>query len=237
MTMTDAKTSSRDNRILVRSLIVGLFVLMQAILVVFVKHDVLDMNIRPNTQPSLDFYGAIDIGQTFRAEGANIGRIDLLFGTHGRRVSYPVGFELYEIGPSKTLVATSGIDASSLRDNLFQAFRFPVVRGSRGKRYLIRLFASSATAANAMAIWKNSADIYPDGTMVYNGAPDSGDLIFRVYSRRAIASELGRIVAGNPGVLGSPALFAAVVLLLEAAFIWALAAIVDRIMERRDGDV
>lgn len=235
--MTGAKTSPRDNRILVRSLIVGLFVLMQAVLVVFVKYDVLDMNIRPNTQPSLDFYGAIDIGQTFRAEGANIGRIDLLFGTHGRRTTYPVGFELYETGAARTLVAESGIDGAALRDNLYQTFRFPAVRGARGKRYLIRLFASSATAANALAIWKNPADIYPDGTMMYNGAPDPGDLVFRVYSRRTIASELGRITARNPGFLGSPALFVAVVLLLEAAFIWALAAIVDRIMERRDGDV
>jgi hypothetical protein len=235
--MTDAKTPARETRILVRSVVVGLFVLMQAILVFFVKHDTLDMDIRPNTRPSPDFYGAIDIGQTFVARGANIGRIDLLFGTHGRAVSHRIGFELYETGAAKTLVAESGIDGAALRDNLFGAFRFDVVRGTRGKRYLIRLVAPEATAADAVAVWTNSDDVYRDGTMMYNGAPDPGDLIFRVYSRRTIASEFGRITAKNPGILGSPALFGLVILLLEAAFIWALASIVDRILERGDGDV
>lgn len=234
--MTDAKTPARETRTIVRTVTVGLFVLMQAVLVFFVKHDTLDMNIRPNTRPSPDFHGAVDIGQTFLAAGANIGRIDLLFGTRGRAVSHRIGFELYEIDAAKTLVAESGIDGAALRDNLFGAFRFDVVRGSRGKRYLIRLVAPGATAADAVAVWTNPDDVYPDGTMMYNGAPDPGDLIFRVYSRRTIAAELGRVVARNPGILGRPALFAVVILLLEAAFIWALASIVDRILERRNGD-
>jgi len=235
--MTEAKKPARDTRTMVRCAIVGLFLLMQAVLVLIIKHDTLDLDIRPNTRPSPDFHGAIDIGQTFQAAGANIGRIDLLFGTHGRPVSCRVGFELYEIDSARALVASSGIEGADLRDNLFGAFRFAAVRGTRGKRYMIRLVAPEATAEDAVAVWTNSDDIYPEGTMMYNGAPDPGDLVFRVYSRRPIAAELGRIVKGNPGFLGSPILFVAVLLLLEAAFIWALASIVDRILERRDGDV
>lgn len=234
--MTEAKTPSRETRIVVRSAVVGLFILMQAVLVFLVRYDTLDMDIRPNTRPSPDFHGTIDIGQTFTAAGANIGRIDILFGTHGRPVPYRVGFELYETGPGRSLVAASTIDGAAVRDNLFAAFRFKPVRGARGKKFLIRLAAPEATEDNALAVWTNDGDAYPDGTMMYNGAPDPGDLVFRVYSRRQIAAELGRILKGNPGFLGSPLLFAAVLLLLEAAFIWALASIVDRILERRVGD-
>lgn len=235
--MVNAKAPRPDTRLIVRTAIIGLFVVMQAVLVIFVRYDTLDMDIRPNTQPSPDFYGTIDIGQTFVAEGANIGRIDLLFGTHGYSASYPIGFELYEAGPSRILVASSGIDASALRNNLFNTFRFSAVRGTRGKTYLFRLSAPSATAANAMAIWMNEGDVYPDGRMMFNGVLGPGDLIFRAYSRRPIVSELGRIVRKNPGFLGSPVFFVFVILLLEAALIWTLGSIVDRIFERRGQDV
>jgi hypothetical protein len=88
-----------------------------------------------------------------------------------------------------------------------------------------------------MALWMNNGNIYPGGTLMINGAPASGDLIFRVYARRTVASELGRIVAENPGPLGSPVLFVFVILLLEAALLWTIVSIVDRIFERRDSHV
>lgn len=235
--MVNAKAPKPAARLIARTAIIGLFVVMQAVLVFFVRYDTLDMDIRPNTLPSPDFYGTIDIGQTFVAEGANIGRIDLLFGTHGYSASYPIGFELFETGPSRTLVASSGIDASALSNNLFNTFRFPTVRRTRGKTYLLRLSAPSATGENAMAVWMNEGDVYPSGMMMYNGVLGPGDLIFRVYSRRTIVSELGRIVRKNPGFLGSPVFFLFVILLLEAALIWTLASIVDRIFERRGPDV
>ncbi len=235
--VAEPKTPKPDARKIATAAVIGLFIAMQVVLVVFIRYDTLDMDIRPNTQPSPDFYGAIDIGETFVAEGKNIGRIDILFGTHGYSVSYPIRFELYETSPARALVAESGIAAAALRNNLFSTFRFPTVRGTRGKPYLFRLLAPEATAANAMAIWMNPGDIYPAGMMLYNGVLGPGDLIFRVYSRRTVLAEFGRIVRKNPGFLGSPVLFAAVILLLEAALIGALRSIVGRMFEGRSRDV
>jgi hypothetical protein len=226
-----------DTRTIARTAVVGAFILMQIVLVALVRYDTLDMDIGPNTQPSPDFHGPIDIGQTFVAAGANIGRIDLLFGTHGRVASYRIGFELYETGSPDRLIASSGIEAAALRNNLYNEFRFPTVRRTRGRSYRLRLTAPSAGPENAVAIWTNAGDILPGGTMLYNGAPSPGDLTFRVYSRRTIVSELSRVVRKNPGVLGSPVLFVVVVLLLEAALIWTLLSIVDRIFERRESHV
>ena len=226
-----------DARTAAKAVIIGLFVLMQVVLVFFVRYDTLDMDIRPNNQPSPDFYGPIDIGETFVATGANIRRIDLLMGTHDYKVSYPVRFELFEIGSSRTLAAASAVDASVLRNNFYNTFRFPTVRRTRGKKFLFRLLAPEATAANAMAVWMNTGDIYPDGMMMYNGALGANDLTFRVYSLRTVASELGRITAKNPGILSSPGLFVLVVLLLEAALIWTLGSLVDRIFTRQEPHV
>lgn len=234
--MTDAKAASTSRRAVVLSVVIGAFVLMQVMLVAVAKVDTLYMSTWPNTDPSPDFWGSCDIGQTFVSSSPNIGRIDLFFGTHGRAASYRIGFELFEAGAPPTILAVSSIEASSLRNNLFNEFRFPTVRGTRGKKLFVRLLAPDATAADAMALWMNAGDVLPDGTMVYNGVPASGDLIFRVYARRTILSELGRITARNPGILGRPELLVVIILLLEAAFIWALASIVDRILERRDGD-
>jgi hypothetical protein len=228
-----AKASSSDARTIALAAVIGVFLLMQVVLVFAVRHDTLDMDVGPNTQPSPDFYGTIDIGQTFVAAGPNIGRIDLLFGTHERVSSYRIGFELYEVGTPNRLVATSKIEAGGLLNNLFNTFRFPTVRGTRGKTYLVRVVAPSAIPANAVALWMNGGDILPGGTMIYNGAPSPGDLAFRVYARRTIVSELSRIVGKNPGFLGSPIFFVLVILLLEAALVWTLYSIVDRIFERR----
>jgi len=226
-----------DARTVAKAVIIGLFVLMQVVLVFLVRYDTLDMDIRPNNHPSPDFYGPIDIGETFVATGANIGRIDLLMGTHDYKVSYPVRFELYEIGASRTLAAASETGASALRNNFYNTFRFPTVRKTRGKKFLFRLLAPEATAANGMAVWMNTEDIYPDGMMMYNGAFGRNDLTFRVYSLRTVASELGRITAKNPGILSSPGLFVLVVLLLEAALIWTLGTLVDRIFNRQEPHV
>jgi hypothetical protein len=235
--MTDAKAAPTSRRAVVLFSVIGAFVLMQVILVAVVKRDTLYMNVWPNTHPSPDFWGSCDVGQTFVSSSPNIGRIDLFFATHGRDAPYRIMFELFEDGNPRRILASSSIDGSALRNNLFNEFRFPVVRGIRGKKLFFHILAPSATPANAMALWMNTGDILPEGSMIYNGAPAAGDLIFRVYARRTIASELGRIVAHNPGLLGRPALFVVVALLLEAAFILALAALVDRILERRGGDV
>ena len=235
--MTEANAASSPRRSIVFPLVVGSFVLAQVLLVAVARHDTLSVSVWPNTNPAPDFWGARDIGQTFVSSCPNIGRIDLFFGTHGRAASYRIVLELFETGAPDRILASSAVEASSLRNNLFNEFRFPAVRGTRGKRLSLRLRAPEATAADAMTVWTNAGDVYPDGAMVYNGAPAPGDLIFRVYARRTVLSEIGRITARNPGFLGRPALFVAAVILLEAALIGALAAITGRILERRGGGV
>ena len=231
--MPSEPSSSPGPRKAVLAAVIGAFVLMQVVLVFAVRYDTLDMDVGPNTQPSPDFSGTISIGQTFVAAGANIARIDLMFGTHDRKPSYRIGFELFDAGRPDTPLAVSGIEAAAVRNNLFNEFRFPTVRGTRGRTFLLRLLAPAAVSADAVALWTNPADIHPGGTMMYNGAPAPGDLMFRVYSRRTIISELGRLVQKNPGPLGSPLLFIIVILLLEASLIWTLWSIVDRIFARR----
>ena len=103
--MTDAKAASTSRRAVVLSVVIGAFVLMQVMLVAVAKVDTLYMSTWPNTDPSPDFWGSCDIGQTFVSSSPNIGRIDLFFGTHGRAASYRIGFELFEAGAPRTLLA------------------------------------------------------------------------------------------------------------------------------------
>jgi hypothetical protein len=235
--MTDPQTPAPDVRKIVLAAVIGLFLAMQVVLVGFVRHDTLYADFEPNTNPTPDFWGACDVGQTFVCPSPNIGRIDLSFGTHNRTTDYRVRFELFEGWPPGNLLASTEIDGLTLRNNLFTEFRFPTVRGTKGKRLFFHVLAPEATAANASALWKSVPDIVPDGTMIYSGAPDPGDLIFRVYARRTVLSELGRIVAGNPGPLNRPVVFVFVILLLEAALVWTLVSVVDRILVRRNPDV
>ncbi len=204
-----------------KTAVVVLFVVMQVYLIFIKKHDALDIDTWPNTIPTPGIVGNYEVGQTFVSERDGLARIDVMVGTYGRTNSKDLIFELRELRGENEKVAilarTVTFSPAGLMNNLFNPIRFEPVEDSRGKRYLFTLRSPESTPEDSICLWKNNKDIYRWGHMVYNGVQDKGDIVFRVYSRRTVGSELGRIVRNYPGIFGSKTFLIIVVIAFEIA--------------------
>lgn len=200
--------------------LVGAFILLQLFLVFIKRHDTMDLEIYPNTKPSLDFSADRAIGQTFKAGLDRLNRIDVMLGTHRKTLGGEIVFRLREwpfpADPAAD-VRTVRIAGAGIKDNLYQTFSFPPVPNSRGRSYAFEISASNPAPDAPGCVWINETDIYPAGDLLIGGKVNGGDCTFRTYASRTIAASVGRIVAKRPGPLGSPVFFWIVVLAFEAA--------------------
>jgi hypothetical protein len=210
-----------------KAAIIVLFVLLQVFLLFVAHHDTMEVDTSPNSVPTPPILGGERTGQTFKAPSDGLARIDVLLGTHGRLNDKDVHFRLYELEPTRVLAAEVVFNASDVRNNLYRTFRFPPQPSSKGRSYLFELDSPASTPSNAIAVWMNAADVYPDGEFFFNGGAAGGDLTFRTYARRTVWEELPRIARHGSGVFRSVFLLAAAILLFEAAAVALLKKLLD----------
>jgi len=192
----------RDPLTLSKYAVLLFFLLLQFVLIFLKKHDTLDLDIYPNTVPTQLIHRAQTVGQTFVAVSDNVCRVDIMMGTLGRRNDRDLIFRLRELGGTATAVRTTTVNASGLLNNLYNAFVFEPVRKSKDKTFSLILSSPGSRPENSVCAWMNAKNIYRKGSALINGAPVRGDLVFRVYAKRPIFTELERIIKNNPGILG-----------------------------------
>jgi hypothetical protein len=81
----------------------------------------------------------------------------------------------------------------------------------------------------------NDQNIYREGTYWFRDREAEGDLIFRVYSKRPVFTELGRIVRNYSGVFGSRTVLVFTIILFETAqviMLWWLLGFIFRSREK-----
>ena len=195
----------RMNFKFIKITILILFIFMELYLTVIKKHYALDIDVYPNTHPTPHVYKDNSVGQPFIAQRNNLSRIDIMLGTHDRINDRDVIFELWEMDPEKTLVARNVFNASSVRNNLFHSIRFRPVRKSKDKEYYFLLHSPDSFFENSISAWINQRDIYRYGDYLFRNVISRGDLVFRIYSKRPICTELGRVVRNYSGIFGSKA--------------------------------
>lgn len=216
-----------------KSALVVVFVLFQAFLIFVLKHDALDLDVGPNTQPTDNIHQGNRVGQTFVSKADAFSRIDVAMGTHGRRNDGTVFFRLWEETPERRLLRETSFKAAEVRNNRFQPVRFDEVRGAAGRRFYFVLSSADSTDENSVCAWMNRHDIYPEGRYYLRHEPREGDLMFRVYSRRTVAGGLDRVVRKQGGALNSPAFLAAVMAIFAAAVTLVFARLLDVIWRSR----
>ncbi len=201
----------------IRRAAVVLFIMLQAFLVFVLRHDALDLDIGPNTQPTENIYQGNRVGQTFVARADNIARVDVAMGTHGRANDGTVFFRLWEETPERNLLRETAFNAAAVKNNLFHTVRFKPIRKATGRTYYFVFSSAESTYENSICAWMNRRDIYPEGRYFLRHEPGDGDLMFRVYSRETVAGGLGRVVRKYGGVFGSRVFFAAAMAFFAAA--------------------
>ena len=209
----------RVNRIkcsLVRNVKIGIlvfFILLQLFLIFINKHQTLDLEVYPNTNPSPAVCYENTVGQTFVPKRDNISRIEIMLGTFGRENNRDIVFSLWELTPEKRMLTETTFNASSVKNNLFNAVDLSLKAVSRDRAYAFELRSPQSTPDNSICVWMNREDIYDQGAFIHNNQEAMGDLVFRVYSKRPIFKELSRITRNYSGIFASQAFLTAAVLL------------------------
>lgn len=215
--------------LIVKRIFLVLFILFQGYLIFLKKHDSLDIDVTPNTNPSLNIYGQGNLGQTFIARRNGLARIDVMLGTHGRKNDKDIIFELREIQPEKKLITRTVFNAASVKNNLYCSFVFKPPKNSRRKTYYFLFYSPQSTPENSICIWTNKRNIYKEGDFLLNHYSQPGDLIFRVYSKRPIFTELRRVVRNYSGIFGNLYFLIAAIAFFEVAQILMLSKLLDLI--------
>lgn len=197
-----------------------LFLCFQLYLLFLNRHDMLDLQVYPNTNPTPSVFGQRVLGQTFQARSDNLSKIEIMLGTFGRENDRDVVFELGT--PGGPVLGRKVFNASTVRGGLFNTFTFPPQKHSKGKDYYFSLTSPESTNGNSICAWMNREDIYPGGKYFVNERNPGGDLVFRTYSRKPVFAAFRRILQERSGVWASPIFFWAAAALFLAAQLFAL---------------
>jgi hypothetical protein len=196
-------------------------------LIFFKKHDALDIDAFPNSQPTANIFSYHKIGQTFVAKRDNLYRIDLMLGTHDRKNNKTVVFQLWQHIPERTLISQQEFNASDVNNNLYNPITFSPIKNSKDKTYYFLLHSAESTPDNSICAWMNQKNIYGSGHLMLNDQPHQGDLVFRVYSQRPVYSEIGRIVRNYSGVFGNKYILIFIIVLFVSVQIFVLFKLLD----------
>jgi len=203
----------KDPFFLIKAGILFIFIILQLYLIFINKHQTLDLQVYPNTNPSPAVRDENTVGQTFVAKRDNISRIEVMLGTYDRENNKDITFSLWALTPEKELLAEESFNAAFVADNLFHAIDFHPVYVTKNMEYYFQLTSPQSTSDNSICVWMNREDIYDQGTFIHNNREAKGDLVFRVYSKRPIFKELGRITRNYSGIFASQVFLSAAVLL------------------------
>jgi hypothetical protein len=205
--------NKNDPLSLTKAGILIIFIVLQIYLMFINKHHTLDLEVYPNTNPSPAVWHENSVGQTFVSQRDNISRIEVMLGTFGRENNKDIVFSLWALTPEKELLAEERFNAAIVADNLFHAITFRPVPVTKNMEYYFQLMSPQSTPDNSICVWTNREDIYDQGAFIYNNQEAKGDLVFRVYSKRPVFKELGRITRNYSGIFASRAFLTAAVLI------------------------
>jgi len=173
-------------RTLIRSLV--LTALLSTTVLLSACTELPDVTQSQHSQPVGEIYGSRTVGQTFVSRVDGLNRVDVLLATYARRNTHPVTFHLRSNPSSQSDIATLTIEAETVKDNTYRAFRFPPLTNSKGSPYYFFLESPSSTPGDAITIWHSPNDTYADGQVYIKGEPRDGDLAFKTYYSYGVGS-------------------------------------------------
>ena len=124
-------------------------------------------------------------GQTFKLQYNGLYRIDLYTATYARENTHSVVFkictspacqvgeELLRLELPATQISNSGPTVNT----------FPPIAGTAGHIFYFSIESPASTSGDAITVYRNEKDIYPDGQMFVDGQPTEGDIAFIAYTQ------------------------------------------------------
>ena len=130
-----------------------------------------------------ELVGGETFGQSFVCTRDNLYRIDLGTATYARVNSGAVTFRLQSSTKASTDIVSITLPGPDIQNERPTSFVFPPLPDSRGKTFYFYIESPEAVPGDAITVYANTHDQYPDGEAYRNGQVVAGDLAFAAYSR------------------------------------------------------
>jgi len=178
------------------------------------------------------------VGQTFLARYNHLHRIDLFMGTYARTNTHEVLFHLKTDPEASNEIFTLSFNASQVQDAAYRSFTFPPIPNSAGRTFYFYLESPASYKGNAITLWMQAQDLYPQGRMFRNGTPQTADLRFQAfyqasYQDRMVAL-LDRLVENKPSIWGEKWFYLLLAVLTLVSAAWLLAQSARLLTEDKD---
>jgi len=121
----------------------------------------------------------VTASQTFVAERDGLAAVGVKMTNFKRRITSHVRFIVQDAAGA--VVISTTVDGRALKNNGYYATQFPPIADSRGKTYRITIDSPDATHHNAVAVFRSTEPIYPEGVSALNGISSETALLFRLY--------------------------------------------------------
>ena len=159
-----------------------------------------------NEQGHLDqaapLIGEHTVGQTFVSHYPRLTAVEVLLVVYDEPQPAPsrrLTFHLLTSPYSQQDLVTLNVDTASLKHNDPYRFTFPPQPDSEGRAYFFLLEASEG---NKVTVWQSSRNAYGEGTLIVDGQPTPGDLLFKTYYDFDVGASLTYLGRGLLSHLG-----------------------------------
>jgi hypothetical protein len=130
-----------------------------------------------------ELVGDETFGQSFVCARDDLYRIDLGTATYARTNSAPVIFHLKSNPEASTDIISITLPGPEIQNERPTSIVFSPLPDSGERSYYFYVESPGAVPGNAITVYANAHDQYPDGRAYRNGKAVAGDLAFTAYSR------------------------------------------------------
>ena len=131
--------------------------------------------------PTAVINAGTSVGQTFVSTANNLCAIRVLFSITTERNRGEITFLLKEGGGNGKVLARMNLPIKEIQDCVRYFFIFPPIKNSKDKEYVLCFISPQLSPGEGTALWYETEDCYPQGNMLVNDKPASGDLYFTAY--------------------------------------------------------
>jgi len=129
-------------------------------------------------------------GQTFILQFNGLYRIDLYTATYDRENTRPVIFRICsspacQAGKELLRLEMPAMQISNIGPTIIT---FPPIAGTAGHALYFSVESPGSVPGDAVTVYRNDKDIYPDGQMYIDGQPTKEDIAFIAYTRETFTA-------------------------------------------------
>jgi hypothetical protein len=129
-------------------------------------------------------------GQTFTLQRNDLYRIDLYTATYARLNTHPVVFKVCASPACQAGEELERLElpAAQISNSGPTVITFPSIAGTAGHTLYFFVESPDSVPGNAITVYRDETDIYPEGQMFVDGQPMSGDIAFIAYTRESFSA-------------------------------------------------